>query len=151
MEPDHNWFKAPENHFWYWAPAEEDPPPYNEEDGANITQPATAPVPTTRDEVKKFIRVIIEEPGRKMFWEGDYLAEFPFFRTLSKDDLIAWEKWLEQPGTLEFLDKAISKCQIQAEANKDATGWAVIKEPVEADDGQIIGKKEIDNPFKTKQ
>ena len=147
MEPDLNWFKAPDGHFWYWRAADENPPLFKAEDQL-YRQPQSAPVPGTRDEMKKFVRVIVKEPDGIHFWEGDYLAEFPFFRQLSEEDLLAWNEWLDRPELGEFLDRGIAKCQTQSEINKEASGWAVIRNGEENDEGHIIGDKEIKNPLK---
>ena len=96
----------------------------------------------------KFVRVIIKEAEGSYFWEGDYLAEFPFFRSLSTEDLDAWKKWLGRSRLNDFLDRAIEKCKTQAEINKDAYGYAVVSNAIEADDGQISGEKVIQNPLK---
>ena len=98
--------------------------------------------------MKKFVRVIVKEPDGIHFWEGDYLAEFPFFRQLSVEDLLVWNEWLDRPELDEFLDGGIAKCQTQSEINKEASGWAVIRNGEENDDGHIIGDKEIKNPLK---
>ena len=147
MEPDLNWFKAPDGHFWYWRAADENPPPFTAKDEL-YRQPQSAPVPLTRDEMKKFVRVIVKEPDGDYFWEGDYLAEFPFFRSLSLEDLAVWNKWLDRPELHDFLDKGIQKCRIQSEINKDASGWAVIRNGIENESGEIVGDKIIENPTK---
>ena len=75
LPPDKNWFKAPENHFWYWTPAPENPPPFKPSDVWEAT-PATAPIPKTREEMKQYIRVVISLPDGKMYWEGDFMTDF---------------------------------------------------------------------------
>lgn len=147
MEPDLNWFKAPVGHFWYWRAADENPPPFKAEDQL-YRQPQSAPVPKNREEMKKFVRVIVKEPGGIYFWEGDFLAEFPFFRCLSSEDLVAWNQWLDRPELDDFLDKGIKKCQIQAEINKDASGWTLISDCKENENGVMVGDKVIENPTK---
>jgi len=66
MKPDRNWFRAPEEHFWYWAPTEEFTPPFSEGEGWEGT-PVTAPVPETREEMKNHVRVCIGTDDGMMY------------------------------------------------------------------------------------
>lgn len=127
MPPDTNWFRAPEGHFWYWTPAPENLPPFKPEDVWDA-QPATAPVPTTIDEVKQYVRVVIGLPNGNMYWEGDHISDFPSYRTLSDDDLDAWNKWVESAEIRQFLQEAVDDCVRQSIANKQASGVAVIEQ-----------------------
>ena len=148
MEPDLNWFRAPQGHFWYWRAADENPPPFAPDDDY-LRQPQSAPVPSSREDMKKFVRVIVKEPDGGYFWEGDYLAEFPFVRDLAKEDLEAWRAWLDRPQLNAFLDQGIEKCRLQAEINQGATGVAVMQDAIENESGRVTGLKVIDNPLKS--
>ena len=143
MPPDTNWFRAPDGHFWYWTPAPENLPPFKPEDVWDA-QPATAPVPTTIDEVKQYVRVVIGLPNGNMYWEGDHISDFPSHRTLSDDDLDAWNKWVESAKTRQFLQEAVDDCVRQSVANKQASGVAVTKQ---TPDGRNV--KEIVPPSET--
>ena len=124
LPPDKNWFKAPENHFWYWTPAPENPPPFKPSDVWEAT-PVTAPIPRTREEMKQYIRVVISLPDGKMYWEGDFMTDFPFFRELSDEDIAAWKTWTEREDVGDFLDHGISQCVEQYIANQQAQGFVV--------------------------
>jgi len=59
-----NWFDCPEGYFWYWAPDPDimGPPPFDPDtEILQVAQPA--PVPETREEVKRYIRVMEVEDG----------------------------------------------------------------------------------------
>ena len=149
MEPDRNWFKAPEGHFWYWTPADENPPPFNpDQEWEGI--PTTAPVPTCREEMAQYIRVCIGLDNGMMYWRGDMLADFPLYGELSEDDLGAWNDWVNTTQVRDFLDSTIIKCQTQAVINKEASGSPVIQSVEGGIDGEIIGAKVIDNPLKNR-
>lgn len=151
LEPDVNWFRAPKNHFWYWTPAPENPPPFAPEDKWEGV-PTNAPVPTTREEMSKFIHVVIGLPNGNMYWQGDFLSDFPFYMQLDQDDLDAWNEWVSSEPVLKFIDETIVECQVQAEVNKDASGHVIIKGAVGSkdakDDDLVEGYKIIDNPLK---
>lgn len=147
MEPDRNWFRAPEGHFWYWQPVPEISPPFVP--GQELrSRPATAPVPTSRETVAKHIRVGIGREGGRFYWRGETLSEFPQYGSLSEEDAIKWQKWLEIESIQEFMDSVINKCQIQAEINKDATGYAMVTDAIKNDRGSVVGNKVIDDPTK---
>ena len=148
MEPDRNWFKAPEGHFWYWTPADENPPPF--EPGQEWeTSPTTAPIPTCREEMAQYIRVCIGLDNGMMYWRGDMLADFPTHSELSVEDLDAWNDWVNTTRVKDFLDSTIVNCQTQAEINKEATGWAVSHAVEHGVDGEVVCAKVIDNPLKS--
>ena len=145
MEPDLNWFKAREGHFWLWVPAPEYPPPFSP---SQVWEqfPDTAPVPTTREMVAKYIRVCIGLESGMMYWRGEMLSDFPKYGSLSEEDFVEWSNWLDTQPVKEFLDSAITKCKMQVEVNKDAIGYAVVSDAKESDDGSLRGSKVIDDP-----
>ena len=71
-----NWFKCPDGHFWYWTPAPEmGPPPYDiNDEGSSIAQ--HAPVPTSREEAKRFIQVAELNDSGMYAWRGELLFLF---------------------------------------------------------------------------
>ena len=150
LEPDINWFHAPDGHFWYWIPAEEDPPPfgpYHEQ----IRQPKHAPVPQSKEEMSKFIQVLIMRDDGMYYWLGDYMYEFPFLmKSLSKEDQVAWKKWLDTDPVQAFLDTAIQECQTQSIINKDATGSVTGVVPNDSDSDWINIEHVVNNPLKGK-
>lgn len=147
MEPDRNWFRAPGGHFWYWTPAPEYSPPFFP-DQVWEGMPKTAPIPTSREEAAKFIRVCIGLSNGKMYWRGETLADFPLYSSLSDMDLRAWNDWVATDKVLGFIDSTIIKCQTQAAINLEASGVAIIQGAGENEDGKIQGYKVIDNPVK---
>ncbi len=153
MEPDLNWFKAPEGHFWFWEPDETSIPPFLPEDEV-MRKPATAPVPTSREEMASFIQVLFHLDDGRYYWRGETLDLFPLYGSLSDEDMAAWKAWLDTDQVKDFLDQAIMDCRMQAEINKDAIGWAVIKGVTASDDNEDTykgGYKVIDNPLKDAQ
>jgi len=74
------------------------------------------------------------------------LSEFPKYGTLSDEDTREWNNWLERNDVQQLLDRAIEKCRVQAEANKDATGYAVSKSVGKSADGEETYLPEIDVP-----
>ena len=146
MEPDKNWFKAPEGHFWYWVPEDDSSPPFY---GKFVQQPAHAPVPTDTSEMLKFIRVFIQNnENEEWYWSGDYAHEFPFVIELSDEDREFYDSFLATDEKLQvFLEEQVIRCATQAEINKDAFGYAVVQS-VEEQGDQLRGQKIIDNPLK---
>jgi hypothetical protein len=147
MEPDLNWYRAPEGHFWYWEAADDLSPPF-EPNRKIIAKAVTAPIPQNREEMARYIHVGVGLENGKFYWRGEYLSEFPQYGVLSEEDEQAWKEWLESDKARNFIDRAIVKCQVQAEINKDARGHAYVKlVPGPYVDGIVIGSKEIDNPL----
>jgi hypothetical protein len=145
MQPDLNWFRAPEDHFWYWAPSEEYSPPFAPD--PNMTFDAvTAPIPSTREAMEQFVRVLIYGPDDELYWRGEMLSEFPKYGMLSDEDIKAWLDWLATDDIKEFLDRAIAKCKTQAAINKEASGWAVISAVEDTGRGYHRGYKVVDDP-----
>jgi hypothetical protein len=147
-----NWFRAPDGHFWYWSPADEDPPPYAPHQ-EQLRKPAHALVPKSTEEMSRFIQVLIMRDDGMYAWQGDYMSEFPFFFTgLSKEDKEAWSDWKRTEPVQKFLQAAIQECQIQSTINKDATGWATIR--VGDDNGNdaewVSGDHVVNNPLRNK-
>ena len=145
MEPDINWFKAPEGHFWYWTPAEENLPPFSPDDVVE-TMPATALVPETIEDMANYIQVVIGAENDEMYWRGEMINEFPKYSCLNKEDLAFWQNWLESAAVEDYLKLTIQKCQIQSDANKQARGFAVIQSSEGQDEGKFIGEKTIVGP-----
>ena len=58
-------------------------------------------------------------------WRGEWLSDFPKYLTLNELDLIAWERWLNTPDTLAFLDETIEKCSKLATSSQNAVGYVV--------------------------
>lgn len=107
-------FPPPPGYFYYWAPDPEINTPPFQPGISIIRQLETAPVPTTRKEVMRFIQVLIGLEGANYYWRGDWLSDFPKPRELNDADQKAWEEWLT---TVEdFLDETIDICRRQAEA-----------------------------------
>ena len=155
MEPNLNWFKAPEGHFWYQAPHKDHPPPYKEENFYDVGFGwSHAPVPKSRDEMRKFVHVCFLGKDEKVWWQGDYLSDFPFFAELDAQDLKDWHTWLEESENEinDFLDEGIRRCATQAEVMKDAQGFAVVTTEEDPDDESNNSKHlKIKNPLEKKQ
>ena len=150
MEPDRNWVKAPEGHFWYWVPAEETPPPYVYKDDYEL-MPESAPVPESREAAGSYIRVLFELPGGGYFWRGEMLSEFPKYGILSDEDQHFWLEWLKTEPVEQFFDSVIAQCATQVEINKEAIGYVTILATSEGEDGTIYGNHITDNPLRNRQ
>ena len=146
LEPDRNWFIAPENHFWYMTPADETLPPFAQND-IICRRPETAPVPQSREGVEPYIAVVIGLSDGMVYWRGDMLSDFPRYGMLSRVDDDAWRNWLSSSAVSVFLDRMVIRCHTQAEINKDALGYVVMSDISENTTGKKIGKKYIDNPL----
>ena len=139
-----NWFKCPEGHFWHWIAAPEmGPPPYDH--NAEVTSIAQhAPVPTNREEVKLFIRVLELDNSGMYAWGGEWLSLFPRHIDLDDSDLAAWNAWIDRPEINKFLDDTIAECQRLAEVSKRASGYAYFEGTSEpSEDGWISGNLRI--------
>jgi len=86
--------------------------------------------------------VVIGLPDGNMYWEGDFMTDFPFFRELSKTDQEAWNTWLQREDVGEFLDHGIAQCVEQYIANQQAQGYVVTK----ASENGEYQQKEIIEP-----
>lgn len=120
-----NWFQCPEGHFWYWTPDLKimGPGPYQR--NSEILQSAEhAPVPTSIEEVKKFVYVLECDENGDWGWEGEWLNEFPKFRKLSSEDAESWISWVESNDIQSYLLETIEKCKRLAELNSKACGFA---------------------------
>ena len=149
MEPDRNWFRAPPRHFWCWVPdPEEKQPPFGPDDRW-VGKPMTAPVPSCRKEMERFVRLGIGCADGKYYWRGEYLVDLPKYGCLSAADNAAWRAWLSLDKTKGFLDRAIRKCQTQSEVNREARGFAVIQGVGETASGEVVGSKVIDDPTRS--
>jgi hypothetical protein len=120
-----NWFNCPDGHFWYWVAAPEmGQPPFGLYD--EVMQAAEHErVPRKREEMKKFIRVLVKRTDGKVTWTGEWLADFPRYMSLDERDQAAWRAWLAEPKVDKFLDDAIAECERLAEICRHATGYAV--------------------------
>lgn len=146
MEPDKNWFRAPDDHFWYWTPAPDNQPPFRPTDVWEA-MPKNMPVPTSREEMAKYIHVVLGLPDGMMYWQGDFLSDFPYFMQLDETDLVAWREWANSDHVKTFLDETIQKCQAQAAINKECIGHAVLRVD-KSNRHENSGHKVIDNPLK---
>ena len=133
-----NWFNCPDGHFWFWVPAPEmGPPPYDiNGEVENIAE--HAPVPTNRQEVKRFITVVQINDNGLYSWGGEWLSLFPRYIDLEERDLAAWITWIERPETTAFLDDTIIECQRLAEVSRQARGYAVVEGVGGPDENGIV-------------
>lgn len=130
-----NWFTCPDGHFWYWAPAPEmGPPPFDLWQQIDL-EARHAPVPTNRDEVKRFLRVLEMRSDGMFSWRGEWLSLFPRYTNMDDHDLAAWHDWLQRPETDIFFDETIEMCKRLAEISRKASGLAVF-ERKQGGDGQ---------------
>jgi hypothetical protein len=139
-----NWSKCPDGHFWYWVPAPEmGPPPYDiNEEGENIAE--HAPVPTNREEAKRFIQVAQLNDKGMYAWGGEWLSLFPRYLELDDEDLKFWNAWVNRPEIDQFIDEVIIECQRLEEVSRHARGYAVIEGAGEADEnGWVKGNLRI--------
>jgi hypothetical protein len=123
-----NWFKCPDGHFWYWVAAPEMGAPPYALNGEVSLKAEHAPVPRSRDEMKKFIRVLQKRPDGMAAWGGEWLADFPRYTEMGERDLAAWRTWLAEDKVDRFLDEAIAECERLAEVSRHATGYAVLED-----------------------
>ena len=133
-----NWFSCPDGSFWYWVPDPEmGPGPFPE--GTEIIQVAQhAPVPISREEAKKFIQVLEFIDDTNYVWRGEWLDTFSKFQSLSDEDMIAWQAWIESENTKGFLDATIAECMRLAEVSRNVTGHAILSSSGErSDTGEI--------------
>lgn len=93
--------------------------------GSEILRSAVhAPVPSTVEDVKKYIYVLECEDGEKWGWRGEWLDQFPKFRTLSAEDMSAWNKWIASSDIQAYLQETIVKCQRLSDLSLRASGFA---------------------------
>jgi hypothetical protein len=133
IEHEGNWFACPKGHFWFLKAAPEmGPPPYDPH--TVIMQiPEHAKVPSSRAQAKQFIRVLEMLENGHYGWRGEWLSDFPRYLTLNELDKIAWERWLNTPSTLAFLDETILTCSQLAELSQNAVGYVVTTASTEPD------------------
>ena len=118
-----NWFNCPDGHFWYWIPDEQimgsGPYPL----GSEIIRSAEhAPVPTSVEEAKRYIYVLECEEDEKWGWRGEWLDQFPKYRSLSAKDRAVWDDWVASDGIQEYLEETITECRRLAEVSRIASG-----------------------------
>ena len=122
-----NWFSCPDGHFWFWVPGPEmGEPPYDLEVEI-MAQAIHAPAPDSREDVKKYIRVLEMRSDGKYAWRGEWLSDFPQYTKLNERDLAAWTEWLSGPEIDQFLDATIEECRRLAAISKGAQGYAVFR------------------------
>ncbi|MDA0240639.1 MAG: hypothetical protein O3A84_11530 [Proteobacteria bacterium] len=122
-----NWFKCPDGSFWYWVPDPEiGPPPFDPDDEILLIA-EHAPVPETREEAKRFIRVLEMTDDGKYGWRGEILSLFPRYTELDTRDLEAWNAWINRTETENFLDDTIAECQRLAVISQHARGYAMVE------------------------
>ncbi len=133
-----NWTNCPDGHFWFWVPAPEmGPPPFDlNRDIDTIAQ--HAPVPTNREEMKHFIRVLEINDKGLYSSRGEWLSLFPRYTELDEADLVAWNEWINLPEIDQFLDEAIAECERLAEVSRHASGFAVIEKVGEPDENGFV-------------
>ena len=118
-----NWTECPEGHFWYWTAAPEmGPGPFDPNDTI-LRSAEHAPVPTSREEAKRFILVLEKLADDNFGWRGVWLDSFPRFTALTGEDRAAWDAWMRTPATERFLDGTIEECERLAEVSRKAQGY----------------------------
>lgn len=124
-----NWVECPDGHFWYWTPDPEmAPPPYDINGNNKFLRDAKhALVPKTREEAKRFIKVIELNDSGVFGWRGELLHLFPQYTELNEEDLAAWNIWIKRPETDQFIDDFIIECQRLAEVCRHVRGYAALK------------------------
>lgn len=128
FEPGQNWFKCPEGHFWYHTAAPEMGEPLFDKDEQVWTLPVHAIAPRNRDEVKQFIQILEMAEDGSGVWRGEWLGDFPKYRTLTDADKIAWDAWFKRPEVDAYLDRVIARCSELAVMSKTAQGYAVFRD-----------------------
>lgn len=122
-----NWYTCPDEHFWYETPDTKiSPPPYNP-DSIIIQDFVHAPVPKSREEAMKYIRVLLTDNDGEYYWRGDWLSDYPKPNDLDRADLKAWNGWLRTKAVAKFIDYVITVCADQAVQNKRNTGMALFR------------------------
>ena len=113
------------------------PPPYDlDKDFVCVADHAL--VPTSREEVKRFIRVIEIDDNSMYLWRGEWLSLFPHYIELDEHDLAAWNAWIDRPEIDQFLDDTITECQRLAEISRHARGYPVLQGTREPDKNGLI-------------
>lgn len=130
FDPGKNWFKCPPGHFWIKVAAPEMGPPLFDPEKEVWEAYEHAAVPRNRSEAAKFARVCEILNDGMAAWRGEWLYDFPKYRTLSTSDLADWENWINSPTVERFLDEIIELCKQYAERTRDATGYFLTPGPV---------------------
>ena len=128
FDHDGNWTECPDGHFWHLVPTPEmGPLPYDliNEIEFSIKH---SPVPTSREEVRHFIWVVEINDNGGYSWRGEWLSSFPRYIERDKQDLAAWNVWINSSEASKFLDDTITECQRLAEISRHAQGFAVFEE-----------------------
>ena len=128
--PGENWFKCPPGHFWIKIAAPEMGLPLFDTEQAVLQAYDHAAVPRNRSEAAKFARVCEMLSDGNAAWPGEWLCDFPRYRSLSADDLSDWENWVKSPTVERFLDEIIELCIQCADKSRDVIGYFLTPGPV---------------------
>jgi hypothetical protein len=128
IEHDDNWFDCPEGHFWYSTAAPEMGPPLFDANRVVLTMPTHALAPQSREEAARFVQILEMAEDGSGVWRGEWLADFPKFRTLSSADKAAWTAWLNRPEVAKYLDEVVARCSQLAEGARNVRGYAIFKD-----------------------
>ena len=79
-------------------------------------------------EAADFVQILEMAENGGGVWRGEWLADFPQYRTLSDADKLTWNAWLHRPETSAYLDQAIERCSHLAEKARNMRGYAVFKD-----------------------
>ena len=121
-------YACPEGHFWYWTPdLAINPPPYGPDQKDLAIQLVHAPVPESREEAARYVRVMYYEPDGSYYWPGEWLAEFKQPESWDDADWAAWQDWLGTPRVGEYLDRVIETCRAKSEGKPGAGQLALIE------------------------
>lgn len=123
FDPGQNWFKCPPGHFWFKVAAPEMGEPLFDPDKEVLEAFEHAPMPRNRREAAKFARICEMLSDGMAAWRGEWLDDFPKYRTLTADDLAVWENWRGSPEVERFLDEIVELCAQCAEGSRDAAGY----------------------------
>lgn len=71
------------------------------------------------------IRSVLEETEYASIWRGEWLADFPQYRTLSEADQVAWAAWVNRPEVAADLDQVIERSSQLAEKARNVKGYII--------------------------
>jgi hypothetical protein len=128
IEHDANWFDCPDGHFWYSVAAPEMGSPLFDKNKQVWTTPAHALAPRNHEQAAQFVQILEMAEDGSGVWRGEWLADFPKYRTLSHPDKIVWDAWLRRPETSEYLDQVIERCSQLAKKARDVRGYAIFRD-----------------------
>ena len=128
IEHDDNWFDCPDGHFWYSVATPEMGTPLFDKHEQIWTTPAHALAPRNREEAKQFVQILEMAEDGTGNWRGEWLADFPKYRTLSDADKLAWDAWLRTSEVDAYLDQVMQRCSQLAEKARDVRGYPVFRD-----------------------